>query len=75
MEAKPILIVKVDNSDNKFSSLHEINDIIQTNIPDYHVLAVPFRNEDEPIQFEVFYPKDFKEIDYENLKELITNLK
>lgn len=74
MEAKPILIVKVDNSKGQFSSLHEINKMIQVNLYDYHVLSVPFVNENEPIQFQVFYPKDFQEVNFEELREIIKNL-
>ncbi len=75
MEANPILIVKVDNSTNSFSDLHEINEHIGDRLRDYHVLVVPFYSQLEPIQFQVFFPKDIKEIDFEELKTIISNIK
>jgi len=74
METIPILIVKVDNSSNQFSDLHEIQKHFQDRMIDYHVIVVPFSNDLEPIQFQVFYPKDIQEIDFEELKDYIKTI-
>jgi len=81
MTAKPICIIKVDmNADfggGKRPNLLELSEAFEKRLPDYHVFVLPqadnFEEPHEPIIFQVFYEKDFTEIDYNGLKELINS--
>ncbi|WP_374440586.1 hypothetical protein [Epilithonimonas sp.] len=56
----------------EFPPIYKINEGLEERMPDYHVFVVPFdsKNEDA-VKFEVFYEKDFTEIQYEELKKII----
>lgn len=74
--AKPICLVKVDNHKANFLGIYEIQQLLDNRLNDYHVLVVPFEQPedeyDEPIQVQVFYEKDFTEIQYDELKKIIS---
>lgn len=73
--AKPICLIKIDtrNMGSGRIDLYETLKFVGEKMPDYHVFAVPFTDEDEnePVQMQVFYEKDFTDIQYEELKKLI----
>lgn len=76
--AKPICLIKID-----FQSLMEVNSrmIDRKEIQDgmanhlgneYYVIVLPqYDKPHEPIDISVFYEKDFTEIQYNELKEII----
>lgn len=68
---KPIFIVELPITFT-FSQLDEISNLLTEKLIDYYVLVV--RNSVSKITFKCFYEKDFDEIKYEELKQLITNL-
>jgi hypothetical protein len=72
--AKPIVIIKVDDHVQKGGvniSASELMDMFGKMMPDYHVLSFPAPI-DDIFEVQVFYEKDFTEIQYAELKELIT---
>lgn len=76
--AKPICVVRVDNRNVDSSGVSEmfhIQKALDDKLTDYHVLCVPFEQsyDDnlEPIQIQVFHEKDFTEIQYQELKQMI----
>lgn len=75
IEVKPICVVKVDNHKAQLAELYKIQGILDSRMTDYHVIVVPFEQPDdecfEPMQLQVFHPKDFTETDYKSLEELI----
>lgn len=82
MNAKPICVVKIDMSADfgggTKPSLYNLYDAVNGKIGDeYHVFVIPakidYENSVEPITFEVFYEKDFTEIQYQELKKIITD--
>jgi hypothetical protein len=79
--SKPICVIKVDTNriyfGSSISSISDVQRIVEERLNDYHVLVIPFNQPAdeyyEPMQIQVFYEKDFTEIQYQELKELITN--
>lgn len=80
MEVKPICVIKLDstlpmhNERTVLSELPSLRDVFQKEMPDYHVWVVPIMSNEpltEPVQLQVFHPKDFTEANYEELKELV----
>lgn len=77
MNAKPIVVItlnpnSVDPSRGMADLLNELDDVFSKKLPDYHVLPVPGKEEQEyPLTFQVFYSKDFTEVQYEELKKII----
>ena len=77
--AKPICIIKVDMEADfgggKRANLYEWGKIFEERLPDYHVFVIsqPYDSSEpkEVFIFQVFYEKDFTEIDYNGLKEII----
>lgn len=74
--AKPICVVKVVDSATAFVPIFELQKILDDKLTDYHVLVVPFTylSEDtcyEPMRVQVFHEKDFTDIQYHELKQLI----
>lgn len=70
--AKPILVVGLSkgNSPREVAEIqHQIERMPISN--EYYVL--PYRRLDDETTFEVFYEKDFNEVKYEELKQLITD--
>lgn len=78
--AKPICIVRVnmniffkDGRDN----LNKLSNSLINRLIDYHVFVLPQadnpKKPKEDVEFQVFYEKDFTEIKYKELKEIIEN--
>lgn len=74
--AKPICLIKVDNSKLRFVELFKVQEFFEKRLTDYHVLAVPFQQSseeyDEPMQLQVFYEKDFTEVQYKELRSMVS---
>ncbi len=79
--AKPICVIYfnpdsiIGGSDRRLS-LRDMQESMSNKLKDYHVLCIPdYRNETNPdfgiIELKVFHEKDFTEIKYKELKELI----
>lgn len=55
---------------------YRVNEVLQEKLSDYHVLAIPSRQSTdgscEDLRLQVFHEKDFTEIQYEELKKIIT---
>lgn len=72
---KPICLIKVDLRNCSSSCIEQMRKEAIGQLDDYHVVTVPFEQPDneplEPIQLQVFYEKDFTEIQYEELKKII----
>lgn len=75
--AKPICVVKVDNIYLQFTELYKIQELLDGRLTDYHVLVVPFKRPGdeyyEPMQIQVFYEKDFTEIQHKELKQIVSD--
>lgn len=76
--AKPIVIVYyLPQAVGPMPSIHQLNEGLRERFPDYHVLAIPSnRSTDgscEDIRLQVFHEKDFTDIQYNELKQLITD--
>lgn len=72
-EAKPILLIYIP--DDTPGSQHGIREALSEKFNDYHVLCLPKSHHtmETPVELSVFYPKDFTQIQYDELKTLITN--
>jgi hypothetical protein len=71
MNPKPIFIVKVSsNVDSEWAG--EMSLDLQEKLPDYHVLVFQTSEMQEP-EFSVLYEKDFTEVKFEELKEIVKN--
>lgn len=71
---KPICVVKFDATNQPQDIILELNQILRERMPDYHVFVIPNYYIGEPIdqmEFNVFYEKDFTEIQYAELRKLI----
>lgn len=77
---KPIIVIyylpdAMTSAGGKLIPYHEVLDAFETKFPDYHVLCLPsYLSVDgslENIRLQVFYDKDFTDIDYTSLKLLI----
>jgi hypothetical protein len=66
--AKPIFTVSIHNSATQ-EDVQRVEEMLINKLPDYHVLIYLSPSE-EPI-FKTFYDKDFTEVNYEELKEII----
>ena len=75
--AKPICVIKVDNKPGTFTPIYQIQSLLDDRLNDYHVLVVPFEQPadeyHEPMQVQVFHEKDFTEIQYAELKKIISD--
>ena len=78
--AKPIAVVKLDlNKLNKQMNFGDrevrymdIERWVEERIrEDYHVLILPCTEITEPIELQVFHEKDFTDIQYEELKQMV----
>lgn len=67
--AKPIFITKLPIEFREEND--RIKDLLSNQLYDYHVIVII--QESDKIEFEVFYEKDFKEVDFEYLENLIKN--
>jgi hypothetical protein len=77
---KPIVVVyylpeAISPPSGRIIPVYEVNTEVRNLFPDYLTLAVPSRmsldGSCEDIRLEVFHPKDFTEIQYEELKTLL----
>jgi hypothetical protein len=74
--AKPICVVyyNPEMNGNRINR-SEINNSLSNMMPDYYVFCIPsWKSEDgsaEALELKVYYEKDFTEIQYNELKELI----
>jgi uncharacterized pyridoxamine 5'-phosphate oxidase family protein len=66
--AKPIFTVSIHNSADK-EDVIRVEEMLMNKLPDYHVL-IYLSSSDEP-KFQTFYDKDFTEVNYEEMKEII----
>jgi len=74
--AKPIALIYFDSEalrPDPYSRLNEIKKVLEAQLFDYHVLCIPISDVPEMVRLQVFYEKDFTEIQYEELKALINN--
>lgn len=69
MKPKPIFTVKVPF--NAGSEIHKIRKSLQKDIPEYHILV--FNHYKDDIEFNAFYEKDFNEVKFEELKQIVQN--
>lgn len=75
--AKPICVIKY-NADRlslgngEKQNVANVNNVFQDRFTDYQIFAYPENLDEELFQFQVFHEKDFTEIQYEELKKLIT---
>jgi pyruvate formate-lyase activating enzyme-like uncharacterized protein len=67
--AKPIFLVGVP-VDFQPQTLQNIQQMLEDKIQDYHTLVYTKKDGDE-IDFKALYEKDFDEIKFEQLKELV----
>ena len=65
--AKPIFLVAIPYEG--FKNFEDIQERIEEQLTDYHVL-VYFHNK-EDIEFHALYEKDFNEIKFEELKQIV----
>lgn len=68
--AKPIFIVGIPNIQSE-EQMSNITKSLEQRMTDYHVLV--YLIETETPTFECFYEKDFDEVKFEELKEIILN--
>lgn len=66
--SKPIFVVKLPSTVN-LEQLNHVMSNVTLKLPDYHVLVVTQQKED--VEFEAFYEKDLKPIDFKNFKHYI----
>lgn len=75
--AKPICFLEFDDQRSFGAGGHKLNlselfDMFGKMMPDYHVLVSFANNVEGVYRVQVFHEKDFTEIQYNELKELIT---
>jgi len=74
--AKPVILIKVDERisgvGGRRLNIDDLMKMFEPKFPDYHVLAFPAQTKDA-FEVQVFHEKDFTEIQYNELKELITH--
>jgi len=71
--AKPILIIGIGNPQVKSVTLNNVIKKVKEAVNDEYYVLVYTSRVLKDIKFEVFYEKDFNEVKYEELKQLITN--
>jgi len=77
--AKPICVIyylpEAISQEKELQSIHNVNEIFRKMFPDYYTLAIPSNKaadgSAESIELKVFHEKDFTEIQYQELKQLI----
>lgn len=72
---KPICLIRIDmealRSHSNPPTIPELQEIFKEEWQDYHVLVLPLYLSDQTVELEVFYEKDFTEIQYEELRKYI----
>jgi hypothetical protein len=76
--AKPICLVTIDSGERKdaWELCADLREVYESRMPDYHIFVIPNFISEGPIpamHLQVFYEKDFTEIQYEELKAMIEN--
>lgn len=67
--AKPIITIGIPDTNPDFQDYEEIQQNLAEKLNEYHVLIhTTFKEE---VQFNCFYEKDFNEVKYDELKEII----
>jgi hypothetical protein len=66
--AKPIFLVSVPS--HLWPDLNKIENYLENKFYDYHVLCIS--NDNEKIEFKVFFEKDFDEVKFDELKNVVT---
>jgi hypothetical protein len=71
--AKPIFLVGINHKQYHEcpESIDLMSDILSKQLFDYHVVIYSHIKED--IEFQAFHEKDFNEVKYEELKEIVRN--
>jgi hypothetical protein len=67
--AKPIFIIKLPEKSIDLGDVEKLITPIQRDLYDYHVLCI--FHEGNNIEIEIFYEKDFNEVKFEELKEIV----
>ena len=67
--AKPIFLVAVPNK--SILELDQIASSLESQFLDYHVLVYTHNKDD--IEFKAFYEKDFNEIKFQELKDIVNS--
>lgn len=73
--AKPIALLQLpltlgNGKMTEWRDCREIQETMESKMPDYYWLVIP-NHTIETIDFKVYFEKDFTEIQYEELKQLI----
>lgn len=68
--SKPIFIIKLPSSASA-NDLDHLQSLSDVKFKDYHTIVCT--SNVESIEFEVFYEKDFNEVKYEELKQIVLN--
>ncbi len=73
-DVKPILITKITGNgwDDYLDDIDHFNSTLEKVSEDYHIIFIPYSG--KYIDFSVFYEKDFNDVKYEELKNIITEL-
>jgi len=67
---KPIFAIGLPNiTEENLDSMHQIQSKLGKSFKDYHVLT--YANSGEVFKFDCFYLKDFNQVKYEELKNII----
>ncbi len=72
--AKPICLIKVQKDNQPEDIITRLNEILRDRMPDYYVFVIPqedYTEHHDALEFQVFYEKDFTEIQYAELKQLV----
>lgn len=77
--AKPICVIYVDadrlpKGKPAWEYLRELCECYEERMPDYYIFVLPNNSQEGPMQlfeFQVFYEKDFTEIQYAELKSML----
>lgn len=77
-EVKPICVLYYLAESLGFddgSGMAKMNEALQSKMSDYHVLCIPSRQSldgsCEDVRLQVFHPKDFTEIQFQELKDMV----
>ena len=75
-EVTPIVVIYyLQEALSPTTNIREVNEMMMGRFPDYHTLAVPsrmsFDGSCEDLRLEVFHPKDFTEIQFQELKDMV----
>lgn len=66
---KPIFLAGIPRKLSSPESLSELQKKFERDMPDYHIIV--YTSDGYQIKFEVFYEKDFNEVKYKELKQIV----